>query len=44
MAKSSKELEKEIERLEEIEYGLKELITGFLLGIIIGFLIAVIIL
>jgi len=44
MAKSAKDLEKEIERLEEIEYGLKELITGLLIGVIIGFLLAVILL
>jgi len=40
--KPSKELASEIARLEEIEYGLKELITGLLIGIIIGFLLAVI--
>ena len=40
----SKELVREIERLEEIEYGLKELITGLLIGIIIGFLLAVVLL
>lgn len=40
----SKELEREIQKLEEVEYGLKELITGLLIGIIIGFLLAVILL
>jgi len=40
----TKELEKEIQKLEEVEYGLKELITGLLIGIIIGFLLAVILL
>lgn len=39
-----KELVKEIERLEEIEYGLKELITGLLIGMILGFLLAAILL
>lgn len=43
-ARASKELVKEIERLEEIEYGIKELLTGLLLGIIIGFMLAVILL
>jgi hypothetical protein len=40
----SRELEKEIQKLEEVEYGIKELITGLLIGIIIGFLLAVILL
>ena len=43
MAKQ-KELIREIERLEQIEYGLKELITGLLIGIIIGFILALIVL
>ncbi|MFO8016196.1 MAG: hypothetical protein R6U32_03765 [Candidatus Woesearchaeota archaeon] len=42
--KRSKELSRDIERLEEIEYGLKELITGLLIGIIIGFILALIVL
>ena len=41
MAERSKELIKEMQRLEEVEYGLKELITGLLIGIIIGFILAV---
>jgi len=37
--KSNKELEKELIRLkkEKVDYGLKELIHGILIGIIIGF-------
>ena len=34
-------LSEEIRRLEHSEYGLKEFIHGLLLGLIIGFLIAV---
>ena len=30
-----------VERQEEIEYGLKELIQGILIGFILGFIIAV---
>jgi F0F1-type ATP synthase assembly protein I len=33
-------LSKEIEKLEEMEYGIKELIHGLLIGIIIGFFLA----
>ncbi|MFC1690864.1 hypothetical protein ACFL0W_01675 [Nanoarchaeota archaeon] len=35
---------RELERLEEIEYGLKELIHGLLMGLILGFILAIIIL
>ncbi|MBN2422811.1 hypothetical protein JXB41_06280 [Candidatus Woesearchaeota archaeon] len=35
-----KKLSEEVERLEKIEYGTKELIHGVLIGIIIGFVIA----
>ena len=42
MVKSRKiSLREEIQRLEHSEYGLKEFIHGLLLGLIIGFLIAV---
>ena len=44
MAKKSKDVVRELQRLEEIEYGLKELVTGLLIGIIIGFILAVILL
>jgi len=33
-------ISQKIERLEEIEYGIKELIHGLLIGLIIGFLLA----
>tara|TARA_Y100000310_G_scaffold343124_1_gene449324 strand:- start:15265 stop:15420 length:156 start_codon:yes stop_codon:yes gene_type:complete len=33
-------LNQKIERIEEIEYGMKELLHGLLVGIIIGFLLA----
>lgn len=35
---------RELERIEEIEYGTKELIHGVLIGIIIGFFLAMILL
>ncbi len=34
----------ELQRLEEVEYGVKELIHGILIGIIVGFLIALLLL
>lgn len=40
----SHELEREMERIETIEYGIKELIQGVLIGIIIGFLLGFLIL
>ena len=39
--KNNKEILQEMQRLEEVEYGLKELITGLLIGVIIGFILAV---
>jgi len=39
--KDSQELINEMKQLEKVEYGLKELITGLLIGIIIGFILAV---
>ena len=38
------ELIQELERIEEIEYGTKELIHGVLIGIIIGFFLAMLLL
>lgn len=48
MKKSTKNqekiLEKELEIMEESEYGIKEFIHGMLLGIILGFVLAFIML
>ncbi len=38
--KETKKLMKAIKNLEETEYGTKELIHGLLMGIIIGFILA----
>ena len=40
LEKLEREKISEIRQLEEIEYGIKELIHGLLLGIIIGFMLA----
>jgi F0F1-type ATP synthase assembly protein I len=37
---SDKEVVREIKKLEEIEYGIKELMTGIFIGLIIGFFLA----
>ncbi len=42
--KKQEEIKEELQRLEEVEYGTKELILGLLIGIVIGFLIAFLIL
>lgn len=36
----NKDMENRIERIEEIEYGIKEFIQGLVLGVIIGFFVA----
>ena len=38
--KGEKEIIKEIEQLETIEYGLKEFIHGILIGMVLGFIVA----
>ena len=40
LLKKEKELEEEIEHLEDTEYGLKELIHGIILGTLFGFVLA----
>jgi len=40
--KKQDRLTRDIERLEEIEYGLKEFLHGLILGIILGFILAII--
>jgi hypothetical protein len=35
-----KKLDKQIEEMEEIDYGLKELIQGILIGLVMGFVLA----
>jgi len=34
------EIEEEIRKMDEIEYGLKELVHGILIGIVIGFVLS----
>lgn len=38
--KETSKLVQELKRLEEVEYGTKELIHGLLIGIVIGFFLA----
>jgi F0F1-type ATP synthase assembly protein I len=40
LLKKEENLEKEIRDMENVEYGIKELIHGILIGIIVGFVIA----
>jgi F0F1-type ATP synthase assembly protein I len=40
LAAEEKKIEQEIKEMDEVEYGLKELIQGILIGIFIGFMLA----
>lgn len=44
VAGKDKQLLKEIKRLETVEYGMKEFIHGLLIGLIIGFFLAMMLL
>jgi F0F1-type ATP synthase assembly protein I len=40
LQEQEKKLDLEVEHMEEIEYGLKELVHGILIGVVIGFILA----
>ena len=40
LLKKEEALENEVRHMEEVEYGLKELIHGIIIGIILGFALA----
>ncbi len=40
LEKREEKLDKEIEAMESSEYGVKELIHGILIGVVVGFIIA----
>jgi len=40
LQEQEKKLDLEVEQMEEIEYGLKELVHGILIGVVIGFILA----
>ena len=40
LEEEEKKLDKQIEEMEEIDYGIKELIHGILIGLVMGFILA----